>query len=77
MKLPWFRQVGIFFFPKNIAGWIVLFAALVFAVYKFMDIDSRSHSASDTLINFVFYLIIIGMVYSFIGFLASREAKSK
>ena len=77
MKLPWFRQVGIFFFPRNITGWIVLIIAVVFAVFKFIDIDSRSHSVSDTLINFVFYLIIIGIVYSIIGFLTSGKLKDQ
>ena len=75
MKLPWFKQVGILFFPQKTAGWIIAGITVIFAVYKFIDIDSRSHSASDTLINFVFYLIIIGILYSIIGFFTSKPWK--
>lgn len=76
MNFPWFKRIGIFFIPKSIVGWIMLLGGLVYAVFKFRDIDSRSHSASDTLINFVFNLIIIGAVYSFIAYLTSRTNKS-
>ena len=76
MKLPWFKRNGIFFIPISLFGWIVLLGGLVAAVYVFKDIDSRSHSVSDTLINFVFYLLIIGAVYSSIAYLTSRRLKS-
>ena len=76
MKLPWFKRIGIFFVPKSIIGWIMLLGGLIYAVYIFIDIDSRSHSASDTLIKFVFNLIIIGAVYSLIAYLTSRSNKS-
>ena len=75
MNLPWFKRIGIFMLPTTFMGWIILIAALAYAVYVFIDIDSRSHSVSDTLINFVFNLLIISAVYSLIGFLASRTAK--
>ena len=69
MKLPWFKRIGIIFFPISAAGWIISVACLAFAVYSFIDIDSRSHSGSDTLINFVFMLLIIAAVYSLIAYL--------
>jgi len=75
MKLPWFKRNGIFFIPTAIPGWIILLAGFVFAIYSFIDIDSRSHSASDTLINFVFMLLIIGAVYSLIAYVTSRVIK--
>jgi hypothetical protein len=75
MKFPWFKRLGIFFIPATFAGWIILLAGIVFAVYSFMDIDGRSHSGSDTMINFVFMLLIIGAVYSLIAFLTSRVWK--
>lgn len=73
MKFPWFKQIGIFFLPKSFTGWIIFLAAIVYAVYLFFDIDSRSHSASDTFINFVFNLICITVIYSLIGFFTSRR----
>jgi hypothetical protein len=72
MNFPWFRRSGIFFIPATIAGWVILLAGIVFAIYSFMDIDGRSHSVSDTMINFVFMLLIIGAVYSLIAYLTSR-----
>jgi hypothetical protein len=72
MKFPWFKRIGLFFIPTSIIGWLIALGGFAYAVYTFIDIDSRSHSVSDTLINFVFSLMIIGAVYSLIGFLASR-----
>jgi hypothetical protein len=76
MKLPWFKRIGIFFIPKSLIGWIMLLGGIAFAVYIFIDIDSMSHSVSDTLIKFVFNLIILGAIYSLIGYMASRPNKS-
>jgi len=75
INFPWFKRTGIFFIPVTIIGWIILIAGFVCAVFIFTNIDSRSHSASDTLINFVFYLIIIGAVYSLIAYLTSRKSR--
>jgi hypothetical protein len=75
MNFPWFKRTGIFFVPVSIAGWLILIAGLAFAVYSFMDIDSRSHSSSDTLMNFAFMLLIIGAVYSLIAYGTSRVKK--
>ena len=74
MNFPWFKRIGIFFIPASIAGWIILLAGFVFAVFSFMDIDGRSHSVSDTLMNFVFMLLIICAVYSLIAYMTSRGA---
>lgn len=72
MNLPWFKRIGIFYLPVKLIGWIIFFAAIAYAVYTFIDIDATSHSVSDTLMNFVFSLLIIGAIYSLIGFLTSR-----
>ena len=66
---------GLFFIPASIVGWIILLFGFVFAVFSFMDIDGRSHSVSDTMMNFVFMLLIIGAVYSLIAYLTSRVWK--
>jgi len=76
MNFPWFKRTGIFFVPVSVAGWLILVAGLAFAVYSFMDIDSRSHSSSDTLMNFAFMLLIIGAVYSLIAYATSRVWKN-
>jgi hypothetical protein len=73
MNFPWFKRVGILFIPESLIGWLILLLGIAYAVYIFIDIDSRSHSVSDTLINFVFNALIITAIYSFIAFLTSRK----
>ncbi len=73
MKFNWFIRKGIFFLPASVIGWILFTFTAVYAVYVFIDIDSRSHSVSDTMINFVFNLLIIGVVYSIVGFLTEKK----
>ena len=74
MKKPeLFKRAGIFFFPKSVVGWLIAAAALAFCVYLFIEIDSRSHSVSDTLMNFAFNALIVAVVYSAIGYLFSKE----
>ena len=75
MKLNWFTRKGIIYWPVSIAGWVVLIAAVAFAVYTFIDIDHHSHSVSDTLINFVFNLLLIGLIYTVIAYFT--EAKKE
>lgn len=74
MKLPWFKRNGIFFIPITFPGLIILISAIAYAVYTFIDIDSRSHSVSDTLMNFVFNLVLIIAANSIIAFLTSKPA---
>ena len=77
MKLNWFTRKGIIYLPASAIGWLILVIAAAYAVYTFIDIDNRSHSVSDTLINFVFNLLLIGVVYSVIAYFteARKEAE--
>ena len=76
MNLPWFKRSGIFFIPISLIGWLILIGGFAYAVYVCIELNSRSHSVSDFLINFVFCLLIIGAVYSLIAFLTSRTSKT-
>ncbi len=73
MNLPWFKRIGVFFIPVSLIGWIITIGFIPYSVYIFIDIDKRSHSASDTLINFVFNLLIEAAVYSLIAYLTSKK----
>jgi hypothetical protein len=73
MNIKWFIRKGILFFPVSIVGWLIAIVAIGYCVYLFIDIDSRSHSVSDTLINFVFNALLVAAVYSAIAFFTSRE----
>ena len=76
MKLPWFKRIDFLYLPINLMGWLVLLVAIFYVVYTFIDIDSQSHSVSDTLINFVFNLLIIGAIYSLIAFATNAIKKN-
>jgi hypothetical protein len=73
MKIKWFVRKGILFFPVSLIGWLIAIAALGYCVYLFIDIDSRSHSVSDTLMNFVFNALLVLVAYSIIAFFTSSE----
>jgi hypothetical protein len=73
MKFPWFRLYGIFYFPRTLAGWLIFVGAIIYAVYEFFNIDSKSHSVSDTLRPFIISVIFIWIVYSAIAHLTSRN----
>ena len=75
--MNWFKRKGIFFLPASAIGWLIFLSGGAYAVYTFIDIDSRSHSVSDTLINFVFNLLLIGVAYSVIAFFTSKSEKKE
>jgi hypothetical protein len=68
MKLNWFIRKGIIYWPVSIMGWLILAVAAAYAVYTFIDINGRSHSVSDVMINFVFNLLLIGLIYTIIAY---------
>jgi len=74
MRRSWFFRKGVFFIPASIIGWFIFLIAVSSVVYIFIDIDSHSHSVSDTLINFIFNCLIIGVIYSVIGFFTSKKS---
>lgn len=76
MKLPWFKRSGIFYLPQSVVGWLILIVGIVYMIYSFIDIDSRSHSVSDTLMNFVFRFVIVFAVYTLIAYVTSRTSKA-
>jgi hypothetical protein len=77
MKLNWFTRKGIIYLPAAVAGWVILVIAFAYAVYTFIDIDKRSHSVSDTLINFVFNLLIIGLVYTLVAYFTEKRTAAE
>ena len=77
MKPQWFKRKGIFFIPKSLIGWAIMLIGIIYAIYIFIDIDSRSHSASDTLRPFFIYLLLIGLAYTLIAFFTSSGPTDK
>lgn len=77
MRLHFFQRRGILFVPIHFIGWLIAAATVAWCVWIFIDIDSRSHSVSDALMNFVFNALIALVVYSLIGWLAGRPAPKR
>ena len=73
MKLNWFIRKGIIYRPASVVGWVILFIAAAYAVYTFIDINGRSHSVSDVMINFVFNLLLIGLIYTIIAYFTETK----
>jgi len=71
MNFPWFRRIGPLFVPVRWPGWMIVALTAGYVVRVFVDIDSRSHSVSDTLMNFVFNLFLIAIAYSLVAFALS------
>ena len=71
---PRFEKKGFLFVPLNIAGWVILIASATYSIYLFFDIDSRSHSVSDTLINFIYNGMLIALGYTCIGLISEKLA---
>ncbi len=64
-----FERKGILFIPVNFWGWLIFAAAVIYAIYNGVQLDSSAHSVSDFLMNLVFSLLIIAAVYSVIAYL--------
>jgi hypothetical protein len=75
MKFPWFRRKGIIYIPITIAGWLILAAFIAGAIYLFIDIDRGSHSASDTIRPFLFWLILVFAAYFNVAWLLTGWKK--
>jgi len=77
MKLHWFRRAGIVFVPASLQGWLILAAGAAYCVFAFIDIDRKSHSVSDTMMNFVFIFLITGAAYSLVAYLTGGDGSPK
>jgi len=73
MNTIWFKRTEIFFVPISLMGWLLLSGAMAYAGYIFIAIDRKSHSVSDTLMNFAFNLLLIVGAYALVAFLTSKK----
>jgi hypothetical protein len=68
MKKVWFKKksFGWGWYPVSWEGWLVTLGFAFLAVWNFYRIDSKSHSVSDTLINFIPETILLTIILVFI-----------
>jgi len=57
-----------FYVPSSLRGWIVTIILILFAAVSFLFIDNRSHSSSDTILNFTPWAIIIMLIFDMLCF---------
>lgn len=70
-----FRRHGWLAIPTGWAGWFVILLFAGFAIYSFLEIDERSHSVSDTLMNFAFRVLLMAIAYAVVGRLLSSSTE--
>lgn len=59
--------------PAHWLGWLVLVGYFAALVYSFIEIDSRTHSVSDTLINFVPQALVYTGILTVITYLKGES----
>lgn len=75
---PWFIQKKYGYgwgLPARWQGWVVVVLYFVFILYLFVRIDTSSHSVSDTLLNFIPWVIVASVVLFFIARITSGKPK--
>jgi hypothetical protein len=75
--MKWFKRYGIINVPSSFPGWLLFILGVAYAVYSFFEIDRKSHSVSDTLMNFAFRLLMIFIVYSIISYFTGTSDKKQ
>ncbi len=59
-----FERHGLLMVPAHPLGWAMFAGVLAVVVRSFLVIDARSHSVSDTLMNFAFRVLVIAAMYT-------------
>lgn len=75
---PWFNQKKYGYgwgLPARWQGWVVLAIYSAFLIYSFLRIDGLSHSASDTLLNFIPQVILATGILFFVLRMTSGKPK--
>lgn len=75
MKEKWFKakSYGWGWTPATWQGWSVILLFVIIVAFLFFSIDSNSHSASDTMINFIPNVVILSMVLIIICYLTGEK----
>lgn len=71
--MNWFARTGWWYRPVAWPGWLLSLLFVAFLVWAFVDIDGRSHSASDTLMNWSIYVVLTALSYLLVAFWARRR----
>ena len=67
MKMRWFREWGLIYYPVSWQGFLLTLLVLAFCVQIFIAVDGHSHSVSDTLYGVFPYIVPSILVLFFIA----------
>jgi len=75
----WFKTQGkgIVWYPASWQGLVIILVYFATLLYAFIQIDSHSHSVSDTLINFFPRFFILSALLTCITYLKGEQQKKK
>lgn len=62
-----FRKTGWIYLPTSFLGLIIGLCAVIVNIWFFVVLDRNSHSASDTLISLLPFMVSIWVIYGFIA----------
>lgn len=73
----WFRakEYGWGWYPSSWQGWLTLAIFVGINVYIFVEIDSRSHSGSDSLISYVIPFVVSLALLLLVCFLKGEKPR--
>ena len=71
----WFNanKSGYGWHPANWKGWVILLLYIAFLVQSFLQVDSQSHSVSDTLANFFPRFLLFSAILTIITYLKGES----
>ena len=75
----WFKthKEGIVWYPASWQGWVVVLVYLSGLTYYFIKVDSKSHSASDTMIGLFIPFFILSAFLIIITYLKAEPLGKK
>jgi len=71
----WFKanKSGYGWHPANWKGWVILLFYIAFLAQSFIQVDTYSHSVSDTLINFLPRFLLFTAILTIITYLKGES----
>lgn len=73
--MEWFVKMGWVYVPISIIGWLITAFTFLICGWVFYVIDRHSHSASDTLWNFLPYVVSFFTIRNWIASNTSVDNK--
>ena len=70
------KKLGWFYKPTSIIGWLITIAAIILCVHDFIAVDRNSHSATDTIYNFMPYGFIYIATWLWVSSKMNKQLKN-